>query len=120
MKREELELKLNDSVSEIDYERMNQLLDNSIGLGKGYNFEDGSINMVIAMEEFGELTQQISKWIRHKGDKLSLTEELADSTIMMEYVKKVCDISQDDINKIINIKLDRLEERDKILMSLGG
>jgi len=120
MQKEELEKRIKNSSSDINKDRMNRLLDNSIELGADYKFEKGSINMVIVMEELAELTQQLSKWVRGKKDILGITEEMADVTIMLEYIKKVCGISQEDINKIINVKLDRLEERDKELVDKGG
>jgi len=124
MNKSELELYIKKATSDIDHDRMSVLLENSISLGNGYNFKKGSINIIIAMEELGELTQQLSKWIRNKGDKLLITEEVADVIIGLEYVKKVCGIDQEDINKIINIKLDRLEAREKnitqIVSTKGG
>ena len=105
------------SSSNIDTDRMESLLKRSIELGDGAmkKVKHGSMNMIIAMEELSELQKEISKYLRGKGDTISLIEEIADVTIMLKYIKMIANIDDDDINKAINVKLDRLEERDKDL-----
>lgn len=68
------------------------------------------IHLVIVMEELAELQQAISKLIRFDGDRLNLTEEIADVEIGLEYLYKIYDVNKDDINKIKYLKLKRLED----------
>ena len=68
--------------------------------------------LVIAMEEFAECSQAISKSIRFpERDNANLTEELADSIISAMMVAKVKGIPFEDIRKAMNVKLDRAIER---------
>lgn len=116
MKREIFLNKFNKADSHVDKKRLKKLLKRSIHLGdRLHKNNSGTLNMIICMEELSELQKEISKYLRHKGDKVALTEEIADVCISLEYIKLITGIDQDDINKAINIKLDRLEERDKDL-----
>lgn len=65
--------------------------------------------LVIAMEECGELSQAIAKGIRGKADPIHLAEEIADVSIIIDYVKKTWDINDDDIKIIRALKLEQLE-----------
>lgn len=65
--------------------------------------------LVIAMEECGELSQAIAKGIRGKADVVHLAEEIADVSIIVDYVKKTWDISDEDIQIIRALKLEQLE-----------
>ncbi len=47
----------------------------------------GQIQIVIAMEELGELIQQLSKFARFKENRDELIEEILDVEIMLEQVK---------------------------------
>lgn len=68
---------------------------------------------VIAMEEMAECQQAISKFIRGKGDRLNLTEELADVIISVFMIAEMYNIKFSDINKVINIKIERVKEKQK-------
>ena len=78
-------------------------------------------------EECAELTVAVNKYYR-KCDKLTFTprehldiqhcvsniaEEIADVSIMLEQMKYLLNISNDDINKVIDRKLNRQLERIK-------
>lgn len=65
--------------------------------------------LVIAMEECGELSQAIAKGIRGKADVVNLAEEIADVSIIIDYVKATWNISDDDIKIIRALKLEQLE-----------
>ena len=67
--------------------------------------------MVIAMEECAELQQAISKGIRGKLDKENLTEEIADVLICIDWVMDYFDISEDEVDKWIEKKAERIKER---------
>jgi len=63
------------------------------------------------MEEFAELQQQISKQIRGYGDRLGLLEEMADAYICLDFLQSIFDVKQEDLQKAIDVKLQRERER---------
>lgn len=71
----------------------------------------GHESLIIVMEELAELSQQVSKTLRGKEDRMHLLEELADVYICNEFVKSICGFSDDEIARAINVKLDRLHTR---------
>jgi len=78
------------------------------------NFYDGNPrghrNLIIVMEELSELSKEISKELRDKGDKISILEELADVQLGIYYVQEICGITNEELNKAMNIKMKRLED----------
>lgn len=73
----------------------------------------GALNLLIVMEEFGELIQEVSKFMRGEDNHMELMEELADACICIEYIKDLCGISDVELNKAINVKLKRQQMRNK-------
>ena len=71
--------------------------------------------LLIAMEELAELSQEISKFLRGKGNPIGILEELADVSIVIRQIKSILHINNTDLNKAICIKID--EGLDK--MELG-
>lgn len=69
------------------------------------------LNCTIAMEEFAELTQQVSKQIRGYGDRIGLIEEMADAYICLKLLESIFDISPEDMQKAIDVKMDRERKR---------
>ena len=69
------------------------------------------LNCTIAMEEFAELQQQISKQIRGYGDRIGLLEEMADAYICLSLLESIFNITPDDIQKAIDVKMDRERKR---------
>lgn len=69
----------------------------------------GHRNLIITMEELSELQKEVSKELRGKGDRISILEEIADVEVGMMYLKELLHISDDDIERAIHVKLDRLE-----------
>ena len=88
--------------------------------------------LIVLMEECGELTQASSKVFRYvydleddyeddifEGDDIelpgdlydSITEEIADVIIMIEQIKYLLEIEDDDIKAWINMKVNRELER---------
>lgn len=67
----------------------------------------------VAMEEFAELQQQISKQIRGCGDRTGLLEEMADAYICLRFLESIFNIQDDEITKAIDVKLQRERERNK-------
>ena len=70
----------------------------------------GHRNLIIVMEELAELSKEISKELRGKGDRYNILEELADVQLGIYYVQEVCGVNDDYLHKAINIKVRRLEE----------
>ena len=68
---------------------------------------------VVCMEELAELTQQVSKQLRGKGDKNHLTEEMADVYICLDMLGKMYNIDPEQLEDEIWRKLARTEERIK-------
>lgn len=68
------------------------------------------LKCTVAMEEFAELQQQISKQIRGYGDKLGLLEEIADAYICLSFLESIFDVKQEDLQKAIDVKLQRERE----------
>lgn len=62
--------------------------------------------LLLAMEELAELTQAISKYLRY-GDTEPLMEEYADVEIMLEQIKQMLQIDDNEINKRADKKLWR-------------
>ncbi|MBR1830868.1 MAG: hypothetical protein IJ784_00365 [Ruminiclostridium sp.] len=67
----------------------------------------------VAMEECAELIRAINKYQRKSNldNRMNLREEIADVQIMIEQLKIMYDIRQDDIEKIKQLKNERLEMR---------
>mgnify|MGYP002707620849 CR=1 FL=1 len=70
------------------------------------------LKCTVAMEEFAELQQQISKQIRGYGDRVGLLEEMADAYICLRFLESIFDVKEEDLQKAIDVKLDR--ERRKL------
>ena len=66
---------------------------------------------VVCMEEMAELQKEISKFIRGKGNKKHLMEELADVYICLDMLKKMYAVSEAEMEIFLNMKLDRTMAR---------
>lgn len=66
---------------------------------------------VVAIEELSELQKELTKYIRGKGNKKDLTEELADALIMITQVQLMYHIPDEEIREVMDFKLNRLKER---------
>ena len=97
---------LNSNIELSDKERR-RAIRNSI------NKRPWKLNCTIAMEEFAELTQQVSKQIRGYGDRIGLIEEMADAYICLKLLESIFNISPEDMQKAIDVKMDR--ERQKLM-----
>lgn len=69
------------------------------------------LKCTVAMEEFAELTQQISKQIRGFDDRMGLLEEMADAYICLDFLKSIFDITPEELQKAIDVKLQRERRR---------
>jgi len=66
-----------------------------------------TINPIISLSL---LQQQISKYLRKKSNKDNLIEAVKNVYISLEYIKYAYSIDKKEINKAINVKLQRLIE----------
>lgn len=69
------------------------------------------LKCTIAMEKFAELTQAISKQIRGYDNRIGLLEEMADAYICLEFLKSIFNITPEELQKAMDVKLQR--ERNK-------
>lgn len=69
----------------------------------------GHYNQIIVMEELAELSKEVSKFVRLKGNRDALLEEMADVLIGIDYLKEIHNISDKELDKAIAIKLYRLK-----------
>jgi len=70
-----------------------------------------TMQMTVALEEMSELQKEITKYLRGKGSKEHLTEEIADVRIMLAQLSYFLNIDNEDILKVIQYKLHRLSQR---------
>lgn len=72
----------------------------------------GSISeLIITVEELSELQKEVTKQLRNEGKVENLIEEMADVYIVMEYLKLIFAINDEDIKTEIAFKIDRLMSR---------
>ena len=76
---------------------------------KAINQFGGNNQLIVAMEELGELIQAISKVLRGKETDDNFEEEIADVDIMLTQLKILGNLRE--IEKWRNYKLNRLKER---------
>ncbi len=65
----------------------------------------------VAIEEMAELTKEICKDFRGKGNREHIIEEIADVCIMLDQLMIIYDIETNEMLDEIDIKTARLEER---------
>lgn len=73
----------------------------------------GNEMLVIVMEELSELIQATSKLKREKPNLDNLVEEIADTLISIEVLKKIGNLSEEDIKKKLDYKLKRASKKIK-------
>ena len=67
----------------------------------------------VAIEEMAELTKEICKDFRGKGDREHIIEEIADVDIMLQQLMIMYDINATEFSETRVSKIRRLEERLK-------
>lgn len=72
--------------------------------------------LCVAMEECAELVQAISKYKRYGTGEAQehIAEEIADVLIVIDEVKQICNITDEQIKSYHDKKIDRLKERLKV------
>lgn len=81
-----------------------------------YNYEKakeilGDRVIVIAIEEMAELSQQLTKGLRGRMNKEHLLEEYTDCLIIMEWIKRYYDLSDEEINKWLDKKMNEIGKK---------
>lgn len=106
MDREKFIEKMNCDIHFTDAER-EEILQRSLDVN------GSKIKCIIAMEEFAELQQAISKMLRYgeEADRISLLEEMADAYLSLDNLKRIFEITDDLVWKAIDVKLQREKER---------
>lgn len=57
--------------------------------------------------------EQVSKQIRGYNDRIGLLEEMADAYIGLELLKSIFNISEEDMQKAVDVKLERERRKQK-------
>ena len=77
----------------------------------------GQHSLYICIEELAELIQEISKQLRNPSKRYEVNvgtlEEMADAQIALLYLKTIFEVHDEEFNKAINVKLDRVSEKLK-------
>ena len=71
------------------------------------NSKSSTENKAIIIEELSELQKEITKDIRKKLNKEHLLEEMADVVIVLNMAKEIYNISESELDKVINKKMER-------------
>lgn len=67
----------------------------------------------VAIEEMAELTKEICKEFRGKGNREHIIEEIADVDIMLQQLMIMYDITTEEMLNAVGIKIARLDKRLK-------
>ena len=93
-------------------EELSEVLNWSLYNAKKNYMKDPNMNdLAVVIEEMSELTQELTKMLRGKGDMTGLLEELADVQIGTWLLMRMFNISEDDLNRAIQIKVDRQNKK---------
>lgn len=68
---------------------------------------------IMVLEETSELQKEVCKSIRGADNRDAIVEETADLLIMLEQLKMMHHITDEELEKVIEFKLNRLDERMK-------
>lgn len=116
MDREKFIYNLEKESTDINEKRLIDLVQRSIDSNLSDGNPRGHRNLIIVMEELAELSQALAKELRGKGDCINLLEELADVQLGVYYIQEICKVSNEDLHKAMNAKLERLED---VLLNKG-
>lgn len=104
---------LNGTTNPLTYEEQINILCQSIANldSKQRTFFSGYHNTVIIIEELSELTKELTKALRNKGDMVGILEELADVSVAVDYVKEIFDITDKELEYARSIKMSELQKK---------
>ena len=69
--------------------------------------------LILVTEECAELIKEVTKHLRGEDNRANIIEEAADVLIMIRYLQLILNISDEDLNQMIEFKLNRTTERYK-------
>lgn len=72
--------------------------------------QNGQDQLVVALEELSELQKELCKHLRKKGKRESIIEELADVYIMAEQIGLYFNVTDDEIQKVVDYKIKRTKK----------
>jgi NTP pyrophosphatase (non-canonical NTP hydrolase) len=67
--------------------------------------------LYMAIEEMAELTKEIIKYFRGTNNREHIIEETADVILVIEQLKYLFSITDDELQKAIDFKINRVENR---------
>lgn len=70
-----------------------------------------TVQSVVCMEELAELQKEISKFIRGSGDRVHLTEEIADVYICLDMLQRMYNVDTEQLQDEIFCKQNRTLKR---------
>ena len=70
------------------------------------------LQAIVAIEELSECQKEICKFLREKGNKDHIAEEVADATIMLEQLRIIFDINK-EVCMWMDEKVQRLADKLK-------
>ncbi len=68
---------------------------------------DSREQVIVCMEELGELSHALSKWLRGVSDMENLSEEIADVTLCLDELREIFGVGSLEIEERIQEKIDR-------------
>lgn len=110
MNQENLREKLLHASEHLDKNKLTKVMDSLIEI-TGVDTQNG-----LAAEECAELIVALSKYKRFGGKfgtRLNLIEEMADVLLSIMKLQRMYGISLEYLHKVINVKIDRAEEKIK-------
>ena len=110
MDRNEFISKVKAASNRLDEKALMDVIQASIESFSEENTPRGHENLIIVMEELSELTKELTKELRGKGDPWNILQELADVALCIRYVQEICGISKSMLNKAVNVKATNLGE----------
>ena len=69
--------------------------------------------LILVTEECAELIKEVTKQLRGAANKQGILEEAADVLIMIRYLQLILHISDEELNEMIEYKINRTTERYK-------
>lgn len=96
------------NASSMDRSKIDRVLTDSIDSNMPDGNPRGHRNLIIVMEELAELSKEISKELRGKGDTVSILEEMADVQLGIYYIQKILCIDDNMLEKAVAVKTNRL------------
>lgn len=96
-----------DAMQEVNHTEIAHLLRRNLAL------DDPEVKEDIAKEEAAELIIEISKFTRHKGNRIGLLEEMADVYICLWNLRQIHNLTNDELERAILVKLRNYSEQRK-------